>query len=242
MRRSVVSALLVSALLADPALAAPGAGDKVYGATVENGITEFEARYGRLVGDEAGGEDVLKLEVAHGFSDRLYGAVVAEIEREPSSSRKLEALSIEGIYALGKIGGIDAALYGGYEIGLHGADAVETKLLLQKRVGEFDARLNLIGEKHLDGTPVELGYAASADFEAIEEVRFGLAAFGELGTTKHVTTHAEHFVGPIAKFEIEHLGKDSELEVETGYLFAVGEARRETDGQFRLLFEYETRF
>lgn len=244
MRVSIVAAAAAAGfLISSPATAAPGLGDKVYGATVEEGETEFEARYGRLVGDEEDGEDVLKLEVAHSFSSRFYGAVIAELEREAGEKRRLEAMSVEGIYTLGNIGGIDAAIYGEYEVGLHGADKVETKLLFQKRAGAFDARLNLTAEKELEGgAPVELGYAASADVEAIGELRIGAAAFGELGSTKHFTTRAEHFFGPIVKAEIEHLPGGGEIEIETGYLFALGEARRETDGQFRLLLEFAKHF
>ncbi|MEO7278136.1 MAG: hypothetical protein ABIW33_08955 [Sphingomicrobium sp.] len=215
--------------------AAPGLGDKVYGATLEAGETEFETRYGRLVGGEADGDDVLKLEVAHSFSDRFYGALVGKFERDFPASRKLSAVAVEGIYTLGKIGGIDAAVYGEYEIGLHGSDAVETKLLLEKRAGEFDARVNLIAEKPLNGEAIEFGYAASADVEAIGEFRLGAAAFGDL-------SHGEHFAGPVIKTEIGHLPGGSELELETGYLFAIGKAGNETDGQFRLLLEFATHF
>jgi hypothetical protein len=236
MRTAVAAGLFVATVLISTAAgAAPGLGDKVYGATVESGVTEFEARYGRLMGDEADGEDVLKLEVSHGFSTRFYGAVVGEFEREAHEDRELEALAVEGIYTLGQVGGIDTALYGEYEIGLHGPDKVETKLLLQKRAGGFDGRLNLIAEKELNGEPVEVGYAASADVEALGELRLGAAAFGDI-------THGEHFAGPIAKFEIEHLPGRGELELETGYLFALGNARDETDGQFRLLLEFATHF
>jgi hypothetical protein len=243
MRAYLAVAMAAASIIATPAAAAPGLGDKVYGATVEAGETEFEARYGRLVGDDADGEDALKLEVARGFSSRFYGAVIGEFEREPHEQRRLEAFAVEGIYTLGKVAGVDAAVYGEYEVGLHGPDALETKLLLQKRAGEFDARLNLIAEKPLrSGSPIELGYAASADVEAIGELRLGLAAFGELGTTRHVTTRSEHFIGPVAKFEIEHLPGRGELEVESGYRFAVGKARDESNGQFRLLLEYALHF
>ena len=143
---AIIPLTALTLLAGSPAMAAPGLGDKVYEATVDAGVTEFEARYGRLMGDEADGEDVLKLEIAHGFSDRIYGAVVAEFEREPDESREMEALAIEGIYALGDIGGIETALYGEYEIGLHGPDKLETKLLLQHEAGKADMRLNLIAE------------------------------------------------------------------------------------------------
>jgi hypothetical protein len=230
-----VAVVLAATSISTVAHAAPGLGDKIYGATVEKGVTEFEARYGRLMGDEADGEDALKLEVSHGFSSRFYGALVGEFEREANEDRELEALAVEGIYTLGQVGGIDTALYGEYEVGLHGPDKIETKLLLQKRAGEFDGRLNLIAEKPLNGEPVELGYAASADVEALGELRLGAAAFGDV-------THHEHFAGPVIKAEVEHLFGGGELEIETGYLFAIGRARDETNGQFRLLLEFAKRF
>lgn len=235
---------IVALCLASSAQAAPGLGEKVYGATVEHKVTEFEARYGRLTGGPDHGEDALLLELSHGFSNRFYGALLAEFEREPREGRKLEALAIEGIYALGKFKpfDLDVAIYGEYEIGLNGADKVETKLLLEHERGPFDGRFNLIAEKPLDGdAPVGFGYAVSTDWEIADELRLGGAAFGDLGSSKHLTTRAEHFAGPIVKYEVEHLGK-GELGIEAGYLFAFGRARDDADGQVRLLLEYEMKF
>jgi hypothetical protein len=244
MIRRIFAALCASALLSTSAWAAPGLGEKVYGATVEPGLTEFETRYGRLVGGREAGEDLFALELAHGFSKRFYGALLAEVERERGGSRRLEALAVEGIVTLGQIKplGIDVALYGEAEAGLHGPDKLETKLLLQRRRGPFDARLNLIAERALvKGEPLEFGYAASVDWEVADEVRIGAAAFGDLGTSRRLSTRNAHFAGPIVKTEVEHLGR-GELGIEAGYLFAIGRARDEARGQARLLLEYEVRF
>lgn len=244
MQKVIISLFAAAFVAASPASAAPGVGGKVYGATVEGGVTEVEARYGRLTGGEESGEDGLVLEVAHGFSDHFYGAVLAEFEREPHGDRELEAFALEAIVPVGRIDalGLDVGLYGEYEAVREGSDAVETKLLLQHRQGPFDGRLNLIAEKALHGgEPVEFGYAASADWEAFGEIRLGAAAFGEFGTARDFRLGGEHFAGPIVKAEIEHLGP-GELEIETGYLFALGDARHETDGQIRLNLEYEFRF
>lgn len=243
MNKIIVFALVAIAI-ARPAVAAPGLGSKVYGATVEAGVTEVESRYSRLTGGPDSGEDALVLEIAHGFSNRLYGALLVEFEREPNNKREVEAIAVEGIVTLGRIEalGLDAALYGEYEATRHGADALETKLLLEHKRGAFDGRLNLIAAKSLDsGEPLELGYAASADWQAIGELRFGAAAFGNLGTAHRPTTRAEHFAGPIVKAEVEHLGP-GELAIESGYLFALGRAHDDAKGQLRLLLEYEFRF
>ena len=118
-----------------------------------------------------------------------------------------------------------------------------TKLLLQHRRGTFDGRLNLIAEKQLKGgSPVEFGYGASADWKLIGDLRGGVEAFGELGSTRHLFPRAGHFVGPILKTELEHLPARGELGIEAGYLVAVGAARDEARGQARLLLEYEFDF
>jgi hypothetical protein len=246
MIRNIVGAcVFLASFLPTVTLAAPGVGGKVYGATVEAGKTELEARYGRLAGGPDDGEDGLVLEVAHGFSKKLYVAALAEFEREPGSRRRLEALAIEAITPLGRIESLklDVALYGEYETVRGGRDALESKLLLQHQHGKFDGRLNLTAAKALrSGAPLEFEYAASADWAIGGEFRAGLAAFGELGTTDKFLPRAQHFIGPIVKTEIEHLPGNSELEIEAGYLRAVGAARDDTKGQFRLLLEWEFRF
>jgi hypothetical protein len=243
--KAMFAAALAAMLVPGVAHAEAGLGDKVYGATVEGGVSEVEARYGRLVGDEADGKDAAVFEFSHGFSDRFYGAVLFEFEREPGKKRELEAIGFEGIAALGHIDAIDTdvAVYGEYEAVRGGADAVETKLLLQHKRGPFDGRLNLVAEKELEsGEPLEFGYAASADWAAIGEFRLGAEAFGGLGTSRRFLSRSGHFAGPMVKTEIEGLPGHGELEIEAAYLFALGEARHETDGQARVLLEYEFRF
>ena len=235
----------LSATIPAMATAAPGVGEKVYGATIEPGLTEVEARYGRLDGGPDNGEDGLVLELAHGFSKAFYAAALVELEKEPGHGREVEAVSFEAITPIGRIDALklDVAFYGEYEIVRHGADALETKLLLEHQAGAFDSRLNLKAAKTLQsGQPLEFGYAASADWAAFGEFRLGLAAFGDLGTTKHVLPHAEHFAGPIVKTELDHLPGKSELEIEAGYLRAFGAARNDADGQWRLLLEWEKHF
>lgn len=228
----------MSAIAPTTALAAPGLGDEVNGATVNAGETDLEARYGQLTGGADQGEDALKLEAAHAINNRLRLGAMIELEREPGTARKVEAVGFEAIYALGRVGGIDVAVYGEYEIVPDGTDAVETKLLLQRRAGPFDARLNLIAEKHLaHAQKVELSYAASADYAVAGDWRLGVAAFGDLGDFDDFAPRSEHFAGPVVKTEIEGLGP--EIGIEAGYLFALGKARDDSKGQFRLILEAE---
>lgn len=233
--------VLATTLAAAPqaAWAAPGLGDEVYGATIEKGEVELETTYGRLNRGPDNGEDGTKFEAAYSPTSRLRLAVLTELEREPGGNRKAEEAGFEAIYALGRVGGIDVAVYGEYSLGLNGnADALEGKLLLEKRAGKFDARLNLIGEKRLQhGEKLAIDYAASADYAVVGDLRAGVMAFGELGTTANFAPRAEHFVGPVLQTEIEGMGP--ELKLQAGYLFALGKARDDTKGQFRISIELE---
>ena len=243
MRLFVVAAVAGLFLMASPAFAGELT-TKVYGATLDAGTTEIETRIGRMTGGEASGETGLLFEAAHHFSDRFYAGVETEFERAPHGKLELEAVALESIVTLGRIKplGIDVAVLGEVEAVRHAPNVIATKLLLEKRAGEFDARLNLIAEKAMrSGEPVSLGYAASADVEVAEELRLGAVALGELGSFRNFTVRGGHFAGPVVKYEFEKVA-GGEFGIETGYLFALGQARHETDGQIRLLLEFERHF
>jgi hypothetical protein len=231
-------------LAAAPALAAPGLGEQVYGTEVNKGVFELESRYGGLNGGPDDGEWKWVGEASYGFSDRFYGAVLTEVEREPGQDSKFDAVALEGLYRVGTLpGGVGFAVYGEYEANLRGeGDGLELKALFQKKAGSFDGRLNLIAEKGLghDGE-TEFGYAASADWEVADEFRIGVQAFGDFADEDRFGGRREHFIGPVVKKDFDELPV-GELEVEAGYLFAAGAARNDTDGQFRLLLAWEKKF
>ncbi len=247
LRKLAIAGALACACAVTPALAAPGLGNDVYGATVEKGETEIEMKYDSLRGGPDHGEDVLKLEVARGITNNLMVGVLTEFEKEPGESLKAEEVAIEAIYHLGRAGGIDFALYGEYAVNLHGPDAIEAKFLMQRRTGPWDLRFNLIAEKSLEtGAKVELEYAASADVALNDRLRLGAEAFGDLGTFSHFGPAADHFFGPYAKVRLIKL-PDSDgdgddhggLTLKAGYLFALGKTREDTDGQLRVKLEME---
>jgi len=238
------AALAVLSLSASQALAAPGLGSEVYAARVEKGVTEVEARYGQLKGGADDGEAALVLEANHGFTDRFKGAAEIEFEREVGEDAEAEAMSLEGIYYLGQVGGVDLGVHGEYEANLHGeGDAVSLSALFQKTAGPFDGRLNLGWERGLgdDNDESEFGYAASAMWEVADDVSLGAKAFGELGDGDGLGGRREHFAGPVVEWEMDEI-PGGELGIEAGYLFALGAARDDADGQLRLGLEWETKF
>lgn len=238
--RPAALALAAGLMASSPsAMAAPGAGEEVYGATVEPGEVELEARYGRLAGGKDAGEDNLRLEAAYGVTGKLRLGVVGEFERGPGGPRKAEAVAIEAVYNLGHSHGWDFALYGELEKGLNGnPDAIESKLLIERRTRNWDLRANLIAEQPLrSGEPLEFGYAFSLDRAVSDAVRLGVAGFGELGTHRRLLPNAEHYWGPVVKWRPG--GHGHPLKLETGWLFPLGEARQNAKGQFRLNLEWE---
>jgi hypothetical protein len=238
------AALAALSLGATQALAAPGLGSEVYGARVEKGVTEVEARYGELTGGPDDGEAALVLEANHGFSNRFKGAAEIEFEREAGEDAEAEAVSLEGVYYLGQVGGIDLGVHGEYEANLHGeGDAVALSALFQKTAGPFDGRLNLGWERGLgdDNDASEFGYKASAMWEVAHELKAGVKGFGDLGDSDGFGGRREHFAGPVVEWEMDEI-PGGELGIEAGYLFAFGAAKDDADGQVRLGLEWETEF
>jgi hypothetical protein len=227
------------AVLPASALAAPGEAQDVYSANVYKGEIEAEARFGQLVGGPDAGDQALTLEFGVTPTNRLRVEALAEFGRDAGGSRKVRDVGIEAIYHIGRVAGIDVAAYGEVDFGIHQPDAIEAKLLLERKTSAFDARLNLVAEKPLTaGEPVELSYAASIDVPATRHLRMGAAAFGELGTFRTFAPSAEHYAGPVIKETIEHFGGHT-LKLEGAYLFALGEAHKNADGQVRFLAELE---
>lgn len=243
----ISSMIATLALLGMPATAtaSSGVGDPIYGAKLYEGLTEFELRHGRLTGCTANGEDGLVFELEHAFSSRLTIAGLVETGRQSENRRAVNALAAEAIYTTGRTDALelDTAVYAEFKHGQGEPDAIELNGLLEHQAGAFDSRLNIIGERPLrSGDPIELSYAASADWALIgDEIRLGVAAFGDLGTSSNLGGRQEHYFGPAAKFEIEHVGR-GKFAVELGYLRAFGAARDRTDGQVRVLIGYEARF
>jgi len=227
----------------------PGLGNTVETPYVKKGITEVEVRAGRLTGGEDNGDSGAVVELEHGFSDRLSLALVGEFEDGVGERRKLDSVGLEAVTYLGQVPGlgVDVGGYLEYEQRIHNESGVlEGKLLLARQFGPVQALLNIIANQPLTNREgegaTELGYAAQATVAARPDLRLGVQAFGDLGTSRSFGGRRPHFVGPVARWELRPVGRHGELELEAAYLFPVGAARRDTDGQVRVGIEWEKRF
>ncbi len=248
---TVVLTLGLAAGFAAPALADPRLDEVVYSPYVENHMFEFATRFGQEIGDGSlkNAQTVVN-ELEYGVNDRLSLALVSTVERAPGEPQRLTGLGVEGIYYLGQIPkvGVDAGLYLEVTKGMGGdADRGEAKLLLAKTAGRFQGLVNVIVERPFSGPPGEVfaaySYAASATWRTLGNLRLGAEAFGDFGDDHGFLTRSQGvYVGPQLKWEGRLKFLPFEIELDAGWLAAVGPDRGEASSQARVNLELERRF
>ena len=251
MNRVWALAVAVSMIAAGPALADPRLDEVVYSPYIENHMFELESRYGQEVGHGSlGAASTLIEEAEYGVSDNLSLALVTHVERGPGGPQRLTGVGLEGIYYLGQIPGvgIDTAVYLEATKGAGGeSDGGEAKLLLAKTDGRFQGLVNLIVERPFNGPAGEVfasyGYAVSATWRTVGNLRLGAEAFGDFGDDHGFLKGPQGaYVGPQVKWEGKPDFLPFEIEVDAGWLAAVGTDRLEAPSQVRINLELEKRF
>lgn len=236
MRKLFGLILLAAVGVASHATAQPGVISGVDEATVERGVLEAELNSAVLSGGPEGGLSATEIELEYGFTDTLAVAVLTEVGRESGGPLRNQAWAVEATWHAATLpGDVEFGVLGEYLVERDGTNVAEGKLLFQRTSGRWDARLNLVAERALSrARDTAYGYAASIDAEVAPELRLGVQAFGELGDGDGFGGRREHFLGPALQYAFTDLPFPGEIEVSTGYLFALGSHTREvTDGQFR---------
>jgi hypothetical protein len=242
---------VAAAAIAGPALADPRLDEKVYSPYIQNHVLELETNWGQEfgAGDLKGSRTIVQ-EIEAGLNDRVSLALVGQIERAPGSVERLTGVGLEAIAYLGQIPkvGVDAGFYLEYKKGSGGEpDKGETKLLLAKTTGRFQGLFNFIVEEPF-GAPkgedfASYGYAASATWRTVGNLRLGAEALGDLGDDHgFLKGHQGAYVGPQLKWEGQPGFLPVEVDIDAGYLFAVGPDRSEAAGQAKVNVEFEHRF
>lgn len=221
-----------------------------YQSYVLNHMAELEVRRGQQVGGPDSGEAATVLEAEYGVNDRISLALVGAIATTRGGGSQFSSVGIEGVAYLGQIPGIGvyAGLHLEYKHGLGGeTDAGEAKLLLAKTAGRFQGLANFIIERPLGAPPGQgfaaYGYAVSATWQTVGNLRLGAEAFGDLGTDHDFLTGPQGaYVGPQLKWEGRPKGSPVEIDLDIGWLAAVGANRNEARSQVQLGLELERRF
>ena len=237
--------------MAAPAMADPRLDEKVYSPYVENHMLELETRWGQeLGGGDLKGARTFVLETEYGLNDRVSLALVGQGQRTPGESMRLTGIGLEGVVYLGQIPklGVDTGLYLEYKKGFGGeTDGGEAKLLLAKTVDRFQGLFNFIVERPFGAPKGEgfaaYGYAASATWRTVGNLRLGAEAFGDFGDDHGFLNHPQGaYVGPQVKWEGQPRFLPVEIELDAGWLAPVGTARTEAKSQGRINLEFERRF
>jgi len=237
--------------VAGPALADPRLDELVYSPYIENHMLELETRLGQEIGrGSLTNARTLVLEQEYGVNDRSSLALVETFAREPGVADRLTGLGLEGIVYLGQIPkiGVDAAAYLEITKGFGGeSSGGEAKLLLAKTIDRFQGLFNFIVERPL-GAPkgegfASYGYAASATWRTWGNLRLGAEAFGDFGDDHGFLSQSQGaYVGPQVKWEGKPSFLPVEVELDAGWLTAVGPDRGEAASQVRINLELEHRF
>jgi hypothetical protein len=244
-----LAALSLAVAVASQGRADPRLDEKVYDPYVHNGVAELEVRGGQVEGGPLGGATTTVMELEYGLSDRVSLALLGAVAREPGGEARVTDIGLESVVYLGQIPGIgvDTGLYFEYGHGLNGEpDFFEGKVLLAKNYKRFQGLLNLIVEEPV-GAPsgedfASYGYAASATLQAIGKLRLGAEAVGDFGDDHAFGGRQGAYVGPQVKWE-GRLGRSPvELEIDAGWLAAVGKSQDEAGSQIRFSVELERRF
>ena len=239
------------ALGATAAVADPRLDEKVYSPYIENHVLEWESRWGQEVGHgDLNNARTLVNELEYGVNDRLSLALITQVEREPGAPERLVGVGVESLFYLGQVPGVgvDVGGYLEYKVGTGGeADESEAKLLLAKTAGRFQGLFNFIVERPF-GAPrgeafASYGYAASTTWRTVGNLRLGAEAFGDFGDDHGFLTRAQGaYVGPQLKWEGKPAALPFEIELDAGWLAAVGPTRNEASSQVRVSLELERRF
>ena len=228
--KAKVLALACAWAAANAAHAEPGGTSNVYGPSVERGESELEYRGAAFNGGALDDALLHRVEAGYAFTDWWRPALVLQAADTPGAAAELTSISIENVFdfAATRSWPVHFGGYAEYSFGQNGRDdAIEFKLLAERRSGPVTTRLNLIAERHVgDGASDEweYGYAARAMWRANDRWSLGLEGFGE-------PEARAHYWGPRASLSL------GEASIALAYLAGLDEA--EADGQVRIALELE---
>jgi hypothetical protein len=224
--RPFASVLLSTCALVGIAHAEPGAVSSVSGPGVTENETRFEVRAAVFDGGALDERWQYRAQASHGFTDWWQGAVILRAAQPADENAEVTSVGVENRFEFTATHDWPIQVGGQFEykIGVNGAeDEVEFKLLAERRVGAFSARLNLNAARELsDGAEWEPAYAARGMWRASDRFDLGLEAFGEPDVDAH-------YVGPRTNIRF------GDATFGLGYL--VGFDGAQADGQLRISVE-----
>jgi len=223
--------------------ASPALAKKVYSPNVGEGELELEYQTDVTVdgNPRKNGANRHQFELSYGITDRWLSEVSGIFTAEPGRKFRYSAFKWENIYQLFEPGAqwLDAGLYLEYFVPAASQNenqALEFKLLLEKRISSWKHTLNVVLAKQFGDSAQDIsyGYAWRSKWQLTRAFNPGFEAFGTIGSlrTFRPVDQQSHLVGPALYGKLT----DS-LKYEVGYLF--GLTRSSVDGNVKLNLEFE---
>jgi hypothetical protein len=224
------------------ALAAPGPADGVDGPQVAKGELTVHLGFARLLTQRSEADDVVNVEVGYDFSNRFRLTASSDIGGV-SHSPFVASTTVEALYDIGRIAGVQTAFRLGYNHGWREHDdSVEASALLTMIKGPFEGRLNLVAEQGLTGErDADLGYAILAVVRTTDSLQLGVKALGGLAATRGFGGKAE-YLGPSAVLTVPVPRAGGQVRIEAAYLVASGVPRDDPTGLWSVVAQWERVF
>jgi len=240
--RTVASMLLGSLFLLTSNLA--HATHKVYSPNVERGEAELEMRAHTTFDSDPAKDDQqkYKFEAGYGIADKWFTAIGSTVAKDSNGDLQNQEVFWENIIQLTEQGEywVDAGLYLEYAVarGAGTPDEIESKLLLEKSVGNFLHTANLVFVREVGSgaaNTTNFEYAWRSKYFISRELEVGVEIYGEMGEFGHVlpSNQQDHRIGPVIS------GKLGQSKYELGYLFGASDAA--PNGTLKFNIEYEFR-
>lgn len=211
------------------------------------GVGELELEYetvGLIDNDTTKRKASHELEISYGLTDWFRPEIAFEYEDPANANGTLDAVGMGAQFVFIQPGThwVDSAIRVLYEHKPHdAADELKTKLLLQKRYGQFEHRANIdmvqqLGDAAQSGGG-EWSMVVGSRYAITPSFAVGLEYDGELGQWRSVRHGGErsHYFGPAIYSKLS-----DDLKVEAGYLFGISDAA--ANGAVRFAIEYGIEF
>ena len=216
---------------------------KVYSPIVKKGGLAFEYRGNTTIDDDddKDGSQRHVAELEYGVTDWWKTAIFGRWNKPAEESLEYVITGWENIIQLTEKGKywLDAGIYLEYKLAANDddSDQFEGKLLLEKRINDYQNILNLTIEQDLEAKGDDdavFEYAWRTRKKIADHMKVGFEAFGKLGELGDLKAldDQEHRIGPVFYHEF-HIGS-LEIEHDLAWLFGLTEPTPDNTFRWRI--------
>lgn len=243
MKKTILLGSTILAVLGCVSTAARADDFKVYSPRVENGEFALEANMNYSTDKDPAKDHYVSQVLGFEYAPISWWKteMSGEVEKSQGTGQELTNIKFENVFSPWQPGEniVDAGFYLEVEKAAHNdqPNNLETKLLLEKQIGQFVGTANLIlahnfGPNSASGW--NSGMALQARYRLNQKFEPGIEYYGDFGQIDNMPSfnNQDHRVGPTVQGKIGHVRYD------TGVLFGVSGAAQDTTAKLNLEYEF----